>query len=189
MITKVQKLSNGQLYITNLRGSYLKLFKAEAVKGDSNSKPRFGGAFLIPKDQTEAIETLQAEILAVGKDSFKLTKILPGQSPLKDGDASGKDGYEGTVFLSANRAEKQGRPNVVDRKKNKLAADDDGVPYSGCYVNIVVSLYGTDVGGKKVCAALETVQFVKDGEPLGGGGSRANLDEIPDIEDDEEDGL
>ncbi len=187
MITKVQKLSNGQLFITNLRGSYLKLFKAEPVKGDANSKPRFGGSFLVAKDQTEAIEALQAEIAAVGKDKFKLTKILPGQSPLKDGDASGKDGYEGMFYLSANRAESQGRPQVIDRAKNKLAHDDDGIPYSGCYVNIVVSLYGTDVGGKKVCASLEVVQFAKDGEPLSA--TRTNLDDIPDTEDDEENGL
>jgi hypothetical protein len=66
-------------------------------------------------------------------------------------------------------------------------AEDDGVLYSGCYVNMTVTLWTQDNEyGKRVNANLRAVQFVKDGEAFGVApvDAEEEFDEV-EIEDDE----
>jgi hypothetical protein len=52
-----------------------------------------------------------------------------------------------------------------------LKAANDNKTYAGCYCNFFIRIYavsGADKGGNGLFASLETVQFVKDGEPFGG---------------------
>lgn len=77
------------------------------------------------------------------------------------------DGYEGMKILKAANDK---RPSVVNRDLTPLTAED-GVTYAGCYCNFFIRIYavsGADKGGNGLFASLETVQFVKDGEPFGG---------------------
>lgn len=77
------------------------------------------------------------------------------------------DGYAGMAILKAANDK---RVAVVNRDLTPLVAED-GVTYAGCYCNFFIRIYGVtgaDKGGNGLFASLETVQFVKDGEPFGG---------------------
>lgn len=77
-------------------------------------------------------------------------------------------GYEGMKML---RALNQKRPAIVNRDAQTPIYAEDNVTYAGCYCNFFIRIYcvsGADKGGNGCYASLETVQFVKDGEPFGG---------------------
>lgn len=189
MKTKATKLADGKLYIEGARLSFPKLFKAEAIKGMADSKPRFGAAFLIPKTDTETIAFIQKELdaLVAATPKLKGKKVKPADSCFRDGDEETLLGYEGMMYLAANRGLAQGRPTIVDRDKSQLA-EEDGKPYGGCYVDTAVSLY-VPKDWSKLCASLEIVRFRADGERFGAG--PASADDLPDLADDEDgdDGL
>lgn len=175
----------GQLTLVNVRLAFPVLFTPESVKGDPNGKPRYGATLLIPKSDTKTYEAIKGEIDRLAKEA-KLTKGFEDKDIcLGDGDRKEYAGYSGHWYLTANRAESQGRPTVVDRSKNPIAANDNAI-YGGVYVNAVVRIYKPK-DWKKACASLEIIQKVKDGEPFGS--ARASTDLLPDLPDDGSDGL
>lgn len=175
----------GQVKLKNVRLSFPTLFKAEGIKGDPNSKPRFGATFLISKDDKAQIKLIEDEIKRLEKLKFKGKALSDKDISFHDGDSKDFDGYEGHMYLSANRSESQGRPQVVDRNLTPLTADDAKI-YAGCYVNAVVSFF-VPKDWKKICCSLEVVQFVKDGEAFGAG--RVKVDEVLEVLDDEDDDI
>lgn len=178
-------LNEGQVLIPTSRVGYLKVWKAEGIKGDPSSKPRFGCQIYLPKSDTATKAKIDKELARLSKLHFK--GIIPKQKDIcvKDGDGDdGDENTEGCWIISANRAESQGRPQVVDRARRPLNQDDNKV-YSGCYCNVLVAFFVPKNWGK-ICASLEVVQFVKDGEPFGGG--RVDAETVmPDLGDDEDD--
>jgi hypothetical protein len=179
-------LPEGQVLIPNARLGYPKLWKAEGIKADPTSKPRFGCAIYLPKSDTTTKAALDKEIERLQKEKFKGTKLKSKDLFISDGD--GEDGDENTKgcwIISANRAETQGRPQVVDRSRKPIDSSDASKVYAGCYCNFLIGVY---VPGKwqKICASLEIVQFVKDGEPLGA--PRPDADAVmPDLPEDDDD--
>ena len=94
------------------------------------------------------------------------------------------DGYEGNMYLTAIRQEKDGRPIVIDRNRAPLV-EADGKIYSGCYVNLKVDLWAQDNQyGQTVRATLLVVQFVRDGDSFGGA-KKPVVDDMPDLGVDE----
>lgn len=178
-------LKEGQVLITKARLGYPKLWAASGIKGDPTSKPRYGAALYIPKEDVKTKASIDKEIERLSKVHFKGVRPKSKDLCIKDGD--GEDGDENTVghwIVSANRNLEQGRPQVIDRDRSPLTADD-GKPYAGCYVNALISVYVPKNWGK-ICASLEVVQFAKDGEPFGAG--RVNVDDVmPDLVDEDED--
>lgn len=176
-------LQEGQVLLTNVRLSFPKLWQAESVKGDPNAKPRYGCRFMIAKDDIKNKAKLDKEIDRIVKANMKGVRPKSKDIFIIDGD--GEDGDEssrGYWLVSANRAESQGRPTVVDRDKSPLAQGDDK-PYAGCYVNAVISIYKPKDWGK-ICSCLEVVQFSKDGERFGAG--RVDVNEVlPDLDDED----
>lgn len=172
----------GQIVLTNVRGSFLDIFVAKAVNG---GEPRFSGNFLLDKTKDAAqIKKIGDEIRRLEAVTFKGKKLPADKVCLRDGDEKEYDGYAGCMFLSA--ANKR-RPTVIDRDKSPLTAEDNK-PYPGCYVNAVVNLWAQDSQyGRRINASLEVVQFVKDGPAFGA--PRVNLDVLPDLEDGTPDGL
>lgn len=88
---------------------------------------------------------------------------------------------DGNWILTAKRAEKDGRPMVIDGRKNPLAKSD-GKPYSGCYCNVKVDLWAQDGENKGVRCTLQVVQFVKDGDSFGGA-KPPSADDMDDLGD------
>lgn len=80
---------------------------------------------------------------------------------LRDGDNSGRAEYAGHWYFNASN---KTRPLVVDVDKTPLT-EADGKPYSGCYVNMLIEVWAmNNQFGKRVCASLKGVQFVRDGD-------------------------
>ena len=170
----------GQVILTNVRGSFLDIFTAKAVNG---GEPRFSANFLLDKQADAAqIKKIGDEIRKIEAAKNKGKKLPADKVCLRDGDEKEYDGYAGKMFLSA--ANKK-RPNVVDRDNTPLTAED-GKPYSGCYVDAVVRLWWQDNQfGKRINASLEVIRFRKDGEAFGA--APVSADVLPDLDDEEED--
>jgi hypothetical protein len=170
-----------KIKLNNVRLSFASLFKKATFGGEET---KFEGTFLIDKDdQADTIAEINTAIAAMLKE--KKAKLSPDRICLKDGDEIDYDGYAGHMSIKASNAK---RPIVIDRDKSPLV-EDDGKPYSGCYVNAIVELWFQDnTWGKRVNANLLAVQFVRDGEPFGDGGAGASADDF-DVVDGEDDDI
>ena len=169
----------GQIILTNVRGSFLDIFSAKAVNG---GEPRFSANFLLDKTADKAqIQKIEAEIKKIEAAKNKGKKLPADKVCLRDGDEKEYEGYSGQMFVSA--ANKK-RPNVVDRDNSPLTADD-GKPYAGCYVDGVIRLWWQDNQfGKRINASLEVIRFRKDGEAFGA--APVSADVLPDLDDDDD---
>lgn len=171
--------------LKNCRLSFPKLFKAEGIKGDPTSKPRYGCQFLLPKSDEATKAKIDKEIDRLSKLKFKGVKPKSKDLCVKDGD--GEDGDENTKghwVISANRAESQGRPQVVGRDRKPIDSSEQSTVYGGCYVNGLISLFVPKNWGK-ICASLEIVQKAKDGESFGAPRVEAE-DVMPELADEDE---
>ncbi len=145
------------------RLSFPNLFAAKSVNG---SAPKFGAAIIVNKTDTATLDQIRKAISEVSK--AKWPKGTPkGMVPaLRDGGLKEYDGYgDDVMFFTASSKD---RPPVVNRKRMPVAEGDAQCPYAGCYVNVSVTFWAQDNQfGKRVNAQLNSVQFVKDGEPFG----------------------
>ena len=171
--------------ITNARLSFPDLWKAASFNG---SEPKFGATFIFPKGgKTEALVADAIEAVATEKWGAKAPGVLrelrgKDRVCIKDGDGKNYDGYEGMSYVTTSS---KTRPMVIDRDRSPLT-EEDGRPYAGCYVNASIDVWAMDNQyGKRVCASLVGVQFVKDGDAFGGAAS-ASVDEFEDLGMEEE---
>lgn len=160
------------------RLSYPNLFTARAI--NDQGAPKYSATLLIPKSDTATVERVQAAIDAAVKDGVdrRIFKgaVDPSRSkypPLRDGDSPKDDGtprgdeFAGHWFISAKAPGNKPRPSVVDA--NVQPVMDESEIYAGCYVNMFVEFYAYENSGNKgIAASLRGVQFVEDGERLGG---------------------
>ena len=73
---------------------------------------------------------------------------------------------------------------MVERHDPHVAIEDSTRVYSGCYARVSLNMFPYDAAGNKgVSAGLNNVQFLRDGESLGGR-SRA-ADDFDALDDDE----
>lgn len=186
-----------KLMIQNARVSFANgLYKASAFEAGQAEK--FGADFILT-DKTTVLEvradgtkvktTLKAAELAVANEAWK----GKGASMLEDLEASKKayrngnkrknkngevyEGYEGNWYITAKNTQ---RPTLLDKARQPVT-EEDGIIYSGCFVNVSIDLYAnTKPATKGVFAALKGVQFAGDGEAFGGGGT-ARADEFDEV--------
>jgi hypothetical protein len=170
-----------KIILKNVRLSFPSLFKKAVFSGEETG---FEGTFLLDKDtQADQIESIQAQIKELIKTNLKGAKVGPEKLCLRDGDLVDYDGYANHFSLKASSKK---RPLVIDRDKSPLA-EDDGKPYSGCYVNASIEIWPQDnAWGKRINATLLGVQFFKDGENFADGatGSLNDFDMFDSDEDD-----
>lgn len=156
------------------RLSYPKLYVPEAVKGaerDENPRKRYGCVLLIPKSDKATYKLLKDYIDELkAKPPLKGTKLKADKVALRDGDDDDEtEECRGHWILSANRAEKQGPPGVVDRKLKPITQERnqrEEVVYAGCWVKAYVGLF-VPSGFVRISCGLEALQFIKDDEPFG----------------------
>jgi hypothetical protein len=155
--------------LKSVRLSFSSIFKKKVFGdgADSGSEPKYQAAFLVHKEkQADQIQTVKDMIRKCAKDKWgeNIPKLKADKLCMRDGDNEDYDGYAEHWYISASNAK---RPLVVDRDKSPLT-EDDGRPYSGCYVNATVHIWAQDNKyGKRINASLEAVQFVKDGDAFG----------------------
>ena len=174
-----------KLKLTNVRAAFMQVWKATSVQGEGD--PAFSCAFLLdPKDPQ--IKTINAAIEQTAKEKWgaKADQVLKQMRAgdklcLHDGDTKAQyEGFEGMMFISSRT---KTRPLTLNRDKSPLT-EEDGVLYSGCYVNVSLELWAQDNSyGKRVNAQLGGIQFYRDGDAFSGGGSAADEDDFDEISD------
>lgn len=170
----------------NTRWSYVNAWEPKAINGGA---PKYSVSLIIPKSDTKTIEKIQAAIQAAydeGQDKLKGNgKSVPALSvlktPLRDGDAERPDdeAYADSYFINANSGT---APGIVDADRQPIL--DRSEVYSGVYGRASINFYAFNSNGNKgIACGLNTLQKIKDGEPLGGK-SRAE-DDFDTEEDDD----
>jgi hypothetical protein len=175
---------DGILILKNVRLSYEHVFEPWA-KNAGEDKKFSATALLDKKTHADEIAKLQEILTARQKEVFK--KRLPADKLcLRDGDLTGKEGYEGQMYLASSE---KTRPTVLDKDgKTPVAASDDRI-YSGCYVNMMVRLWDqNNQYGSRINANLLGVQFMADGDKFSNI-NRPAADEMFDDEGGDDDGF
>lgn len=166
-----------KIMLRNVRLSYEHIFKPTAF--DDSQDAKYSATFIIPKDHPD-LPAVKRAYFEAGKeefDAFYEGKAWPKgfTCSLKDADvetdsmgevlAEKNPAYKGCYILEANSTR---RPITVDRRKAAVT-EEDGIIYSGCYVNASLAAAGYTYGKVKkgVKCYLNGVQFVKDGERFG----------------------
>ena len=182
-----------KIMLRNVRLSYEHIFKPTAF--EEGSDPKYSATFIIPKDHAD-LPAVKRAFLEAGQETFASDFVGNGwpkgfKCSLKDADvatdsmggilAEKNSAYEGCYILEANSTK---RPVVINRNKSAVA-EEDGIIYSGCYVNASLAAAGYTYGKmtKGVKAYLNGVQFVKDGERFGSD-AMSDFDALDGDEDD-----
>lgn len=185
-------LPEGHIYIPPSVIGHPKLFVAIAIKNDPASKPRFGCQIYLPKSDEKTKAKLDADIARLTK--LHLKGVKPKSKDLFITDGDGEDGDEhtkGCWIISANRAESQGRADIRKRKNGSnvvLDSSEASEIYGGAVCDFIISTFIPKSWGSKICACLEVVRKVKDGDRIGA--PRVDADEaMPDLPDEDEGGF
>lgn len=198
MANKTTKTKTSTTVVTGLvRFSYVHVFEKYGVDGN---EPKYSCQLIIDKSDKATLSKIYAAIDEAVKNGESKLKNKNGvlvttglKMPLRDGDTdpekAGDETYKDKFFLNANSNR---QPGVVDRKVQKII-DPDSV-YSGGYGKACVTFFAFNASGNKgIAVGLQHIQWLKDGEPLGGGiSAEAAFEEMPEEEretDTEEDKL
>lgn len=183
MTTNTAEKLQTKVITGKVRGSYVKVFKAEL--NDLSGNMEFSMQLLIPKTDKQTVGAIQGAIKAALSKKFNGKAPNTWRNPLRDGDTETRDdgspmpdAYKGHFFVNVKSKEK---PGIVDANRNDVI--DSNAFMSGDYCRVSMNAYGYDQKGNKgVAFGLQNVQVLAKGEPLGGR-SRAE-DEFDDWEDD-----
>lgn len=170
----------------NTRWSYVNAWEPKSINGGA---PKYSVSLIISKSDTKTIEKIQAAIQAAyeeGQGKLKGNgKSVPALSvlktPLRDGDAERPDdeAYADSYFVNANSGT---APGIVDADRNPII--DRSEVYSGVYGRASINFYAFNSNGNKgIACGLNSLQKIRDGEPLGGK-SRAEDDFATEDDDD-----
>ena len=163
--------------LNNVRLSYEHIFKASAF--EESQTPKYSAELIIPKDHPD-LANLRRALMDAGKErfpsAFTSTNWPTGFTcALKDCDKTTDS--NGVLLAEKNpatkgcyivKADSTRRPIVVNRNRAAIT-EEDGVIYSGCYINVSLGVSGYEFGKLKkgVKCYLNGVQFVADGERFG----------------------
>lgn len=184
MATETRESDAQIVVLKNVRGSFLHIFGPQVQENDDGSERKtFNGNFMMEKGAEDTKRNLAAVKKASqaarrqkwGDDEKKWPKIPSHKMCLRDGDNADhttRDEYEDHFFLSASSPVDKPVRVLTNRKDTddkwiEAEPGQKGAPYSGCYVNAIVRIWAQDnKHGKRINAALQTVQFRSDGEPF-----------------------
>ena len=178
--------------IRNVRLSYVYLHQPQRGKNDDGTlnpaKDYYSvNSILDKKVHAKEIEAIQKTIADLKKNDPKLKGKIITKTGLRDGterkkiDAEGNEVYAegygpGVMFIPSNNRGAMNRPAkkpfLVDLSGQQIPAGETKF-YSGCYANVKLDFYAyrrPDACG--ITSSIVTVQFLRDGEPLG----EANID-------------
>lgn len=166
-----------KIVLRNVRLSYEHIFTPS--KFDENQDPKYSATLIIPKNHPD-VPALKKALQEAGAEKYPTAfngKDWPrGYScALKDADVDA--GMDGIVLAEKNpeyagcytlKADSTRRPVVLDRRKAAVT-EEDGLIYSGCYINVSIAAAAYEFGKmtKGVKCYLNGVQFVKDGDRFG----------------------
>jgi hypothetical protein len=158
----------------------------ETEQDDGTKRKAYGCAALGEPGQDLSLLNMCCERFGKAELGDKYNR-LKRKTPLREQDekVDDYDGFqEGAYFLNVTTKYK---PRCTGRNKEEISNDSF---YSGCYARLTLRPYFYDVRGNKgIGLGIAAAQFIRDGEPLGGGGIDPNdafdEEEGDEIEDDE----
>ena len=163
----------GQKVVTGeVRLSYVNLFEPRAIVEGGPMK--YGVSILIDKNDKAEVKKIQDVIDKLIREEQSILKTTKGlKTPLRDGDDKDAEGYKGHWYISVTSKDK---PLVVDEDRQDIINPRD--IYSGCYGRVSMNFFAYNKGGNKgIGVSLNSVLKLGDGEPLGGGYTRASIDD------------
>ena len=182
------------LVLRNVRIAYPQVF--EPGHNDLSGKDEYSCQFRFYRSNPEHMKLVEQINAAkeVAAEAFwgRDAKAFMARVEKIDNNKGLRFSEEGDYyFLNAKRRPDQGAPRVVDRNPKLVLKPEDGKIYSGAVGNGVVDLWcysGTAKNGAKIqpgfSFTLCGVQFVEDGDPIGGS-SVAKDEDFDDLKDDE----
>lgn len=161
----------------NTRWSYANVWEPKSIQG---SAPKCSVSLIIPKDDVETVNKIEAAIKAAyteGANKLKGNgKSVPPMAsiklPLRDGDTERPDDevYANSYFVNANSPNP---PGIVDADCQPIIERSE--VYSGVYGRASISFYAYNKNGNRgIACGLNNLQKIRDGEPLGGRSSAAD---------------
>lgn len=178
--------------LKKVRLSFAKLFTPESFR--EGQAKRYEATYLLDPSDAEhrkSIKEIRSEAKRILIEYYGDESKIPTKGKnanilcfgLADEDGEVYDGYEGMFYIkSATPAAKP--PRIIDRDKSPLT-EEDGRPYSGCYVNTNITLWvQNNEFGNRVNCNLRIVQFHSDGEAFGA--ASASVDEMDEVEFDDD---
>lgn len=170
--------------VTNtVRASYVHVAQPASVNG---SDPKYSMSIILPKEDKETMQLIEQAIDhaiedGIAKFGGKKPKKSMLKLPVRDGDTDRDDeAYANSFFINCNS---KTAPQVVGPDRRPIDPEE---VFSGCYVRVSINFYAFNTNGNKgVACGLGNVQFVKEGESLGGSHISAAADfGEPDEEED-----
>lgn len=154
-----------------VRLSYVNLFQPRAAQ--QGGEPRYSVTILLPKSDTATYQRIQAAIQAAyekgvvekwnGARPPLKTTIHDGDGVRPSGEPFGPECKGHWVFTASSKQ----KPEVVDANLNPII--DQSKVYSGVYGRVNINFFPyANSGNRGVSAGLGPVQILRDGEPLGG---------------------
>lgn len=161
----------------NTRWSYASVWEPKSINGGA---PKCSVSLIIPKDDVETVNKIEAAIKAAyteGASKLKGNgKSVPALSaiktPLRDGDTERPDdeAYANSYFVNANSPNP---PGIVDADCQPIIERSE--VYSGVYGRASISFYAYNKNGNRgIACGLNNLQKIRDGEQLGGRSSAAD---------------
>jgi len=162
MATQVER----KIMLKNVVLSFPSLFKEGSFNGNGTGK--YEATFLLPKTDTKTYKELLGLINEI-KAQNKSIKVPNNKLFIIDGDDAGDDVTNDYWIIKTGKNISKGRVTLLDRDKSPIV-EEDGKLYGGAIVNASIGAWIQDNAyGKRINGNLYGVQFVKHGEPLGGG--------------------
>lgn len=184
-----KKKDPARVQLKNVRLSFAAIYRPKGFGGgrsEDNGEPKYSANFLIDPETREGevnirkMEDAIDHVLDTTDWGGKTPKFKGDKLPLRDGDDRDYDGYEGMMYVAASNGKK---PRILDFDKLDVSEGDDGAPYSGCYVDAIVRVWGqNNKFGKRINASLEGIRFRDDGDAFGA--APLDPDEFDDDDDD-----
>jgi hypothetical protein len=169
----LKKHPNGSILYTNLtvKGPVCRLSfvsfvtPKESENDDGTTRKNYGCAALFPKGTNISLLREACERFARQEKGDKYKRY---KAPIREQDdkVGEYDGFEEGAFYF-NTSSKY-PPKCIGRNREEI---DISSFYSGCYARLLFRPYLYDrLGNRGVGLGLAGAQFIRDGEPLGGGG-------------------
>jgi hypothetical protein len=148
-----------------VRFSYLNVFTPRAFEGQ---EPKYSTAILIPKSDKKTIDKINRAVADTLKEKANLFggKVPTSyRHPLRDGDVEKPEDevYAGHFFMNVSNKKPVG---LVDAERNPIL--DENELKSGDYGRVALTPYAyNNAGNRGVAFALDNLQLLREGEPLG----------------------
>ena len=174
------------IFLDNVRLSFPSIWQKKVWQGAKND-PKFEATFILNKDKhAKEITKIKDEIDYLLKNN-NLKIISKKNHFFKDGDADidgveKKEEYKNSYTVKTSSYTKI---DIINKNKTPVLESDDLI-YGGCFVNAWIELKPFRNLEQGINATIKTIQYRSAGERFGGGLS-VNYDEIPFIEDEQDD--